>query len=193
MDYEQFMQECMAACRERHACQPGYHMLLESKTVPEILMTVARNWDDVWKSRYSDIVAQNITRWFDGLEDEFHASGFFVNEETNKGIVFVSHPDRILSFTGRAKVYIFAKAHVIAKDNVQVYCRDKNSEIELYDTSYGKIEAGRVIVHDMAEVESWQECVCFDKTKVYALGGILHNKGHRLLSCANNVQVIKEK
>ena len=187
MDYHQFTIECKAACHERHACGNGYQMLLNSQTVPEILNTVACNWNDVWRSKYSDIVAKNITRWFDGLEDEFHASGFFVNEETDKGIVFVSRPGKILTFTGRAKVYIFDTAHVIAKDNVQVYCRDKDSEIELYGYSYGKIEAGRVSAHNTSEVESYQECTCYDRTSVYALSGILHDFGHLQLVVENNV------
>lgn len=191
MDYEQFMKECKAACHERHACQEGYEMLLRSESVPEILMTVVRNWDDVWRSKYSDIVAENVTRWFEGLEQEFHAAGFFVNEETAKGIAVVSHPDRVLRFGGRAKVYVFGKAHVIAMDDAQVYCRNAESEIELYDQAYGKIDAGRVSAHNWATVESHQECTCHNHTTVYAYGGVLNDHGHRRLSVAEGVTINK--
>lgn len=191
MTYEGFMEECKAACHERNACRDGYQMLLQSGSVPEILMTVVRNWDDVWRSKYSDIVAENITRWFDGLEREFHDAGFFVNEETTKGIAVVSRPNGTLRFDGRAKVYVFAKAHVVAMGQCEVYCRDAESEVKLYDSAYGKIDAGRVWAYNWAQVESHQECTCYNATTVHALGGVLYDNGHRRLSVSEGVKVVK--
>lgn len=192
MNYEQFMQECKAACRERHACQQGYEQLLRSGSVGEILATAANNWDDVWRSKFSDIVADNITRWFSGLEQEFHDAGFFINEECTKGIAVVSRPDRTLRFTGRARVYVFSKAHVVAGGGVQVYCRDAESEIELRDHAYGKIDAGRVKAYDWSEVDSTADCHCYDHTTVRAYGGTLHDHGHRRLVTANDVAIADE-
>lgn len=191
MDYEQFMKECKAACHERHACADGYQMLLKSESVQDILMTVVRNWNDVWVSKYADIVAENITRWFSGLEKEFHDSGIFVNEDACKGIVMVSNPGQTLRFAGKAKVYLFGPAHVIATDHSQVYCRDAGGEVELYDYAYGKIDAGRVSAYNRATVESHQECTCHNYTTVYAYGGTLHDKGHHKLHLSDGVTVTK--
>lgn len=193
MDYKQFKEECKQACHERHACHDGYQMLLRSNSVEEILSTVVRNWSDVWKSKYSDIVAKNITRWFDGLENNFHRAGIYVNEPARNGIAIVSNPGKVLHFEGTTRVYIFSKAHVIATDTVQVYCRDKNSEVSLFDDAYGKIEAGRVFVHDAAEAETHQECTCYDRTTIHAMGGVLYDYGHRRLSATEDVEIIKKK
>lgn len=186
MDYTQFMNECKAACRERNACQAGYAELLRSGSVEEILTTVVHNWNDVFRSKYADIVAKNVTRWFDGLEAEFHAAGFYVNEETDRGIAIVSHAERQLRFGGRARVYVFAGSHVIIQGSAQVYCRDAESEIEMYDESSGKIEAGRVWAHDWATLESHGDCTCYDRTTVYAYGGTLTDHGHRRLITHNS-------
>ena len=191
MDYEQFKQECKAACHERHACQQGYEQLLRSANVNDILTTVVRNWDDVWHSKYSDIVAENITRWFSGLEQEFHAAGFYVNEDCRKGIAVVSRPDRTLCFTGRARVYVFAKAHVVATGGARVYCRDAESEIELHGHAYGKIDAGHVSAYDWSDVDSTGDCHCYDHSTVRAYGGTLHDHGHRRLDTANDVKILK--
>lgn len=193
MDYKQFMEECKAACHERNACSEGYQMLLRSESVQEILLTVVRNWTDVWQSKYSDIVAKNIARWFDGLEREFHEAGIFVNEESDRGIVMLSNPGRTLRFTGAARVYLFGTAHVVATDHCTVYCRDDKSEVELYGRAYGKITAGRVSVHDRAQAESHQECTCYDSSKVYAFGGRVYDYGHLKLHTSRNVEIIKAR
>lgn len=190
MNYEQFMQECKAACHERNACADGYQQLLRSQTVPEILLTVVHNWQDVWRSKYSDIVAKNVVRWFTGLEQEFHDAGFFINEETDKGIAVVARPDKVLHFSGRARVYIFDKAHVTACDHCEVYCRNAESEIELFDYAYGKIEAGKVSARDWATVESHQECACYNHTTILVSEGILHDHGHLRLTTGDNVTII---
>ena len=191
MDYEQLMTETKMACHERQACRNGYEMLLRSKNVQEILLTAVKNWDDVWRSKYYDIVADNIERWFYGLEQEFHAAGIYVNEETNKGIAIVSRPDKILSYGGRAKVYVFAKAHIVASDHAEVYCRDENSVVELYDHAYGKIDDGLVMANDCSKVESKGKCICHEQSKVYAMGGVLYDHGHSRLNIANGVEIIK--
>lgn len=190
MDYEQLMEEAKRACRERQACRNGYDMLIRSKNVQEVLLTAVKNWDYVWRSKFYDVVADNIDRWFEGLEQEFHAAGIYVNEPTDKGIAIVSNAEETLVFEGRARVYIFARSRVIAKGGAQVYCRDSESIIELYGRAYGYVEQGMVVAHDWSEVESRGVCYSYDYCKVRAFGGILHDYGHRRLNTDNGVKFI---
>lgn len=190
MDYEQFKDEWKTACRERHACTKGYQQLLSSKSVSDILATAVANWTDVYKSKFADFMAANIVRQFEGLKDEFHAAGFFVNENSDKGICVVCRPDRPLEFDGRARVYIFDQAEVTARGMVQVYCRNKNSVVRLYDNAYGKIEAGRVWAYDFSTVDSHEECWCHDRTIVTISGGVVHDEGHRRMTILNEKEMV---
>ena len=183
MDYEGFKEEWKQACRERHACTKGFEQLLRSNSIGEILQTAVDNWTDVYQSKFADFMAANIVRQFAGLEQEFHDAGFYVNEDSDKGICVVCRPDKELHFSGRARVYIFDKARVVARGNAKVYCRNAESEIELHDDAYGKIEAGRVWAYDWATVDSHQECWCEGHATVTIYGGELHDKGHRRLTC----------
>ena len=155
MDYEGFKEEWKQACRERHACTKGYEQFLRSNSIGEILQTAVDNWTDVYQSKFADFMAANIVRQFAGLEQEFHDAGFYVNEDSDKGICVVAH------------------------GNAKVYCRNAESEIELHDDAYGKIEAGRVWAYDWATVDSHQECWCEGHATVTIYGGELHDKGHR--------------
>ena len=192
MTYEQFMEECKAACHERNACQAGYAELLRSENVGQILTTVVHNWNDVYRSKYADIVAKNVVRWYEGLKEDFNKAGIFVNEEIRKGIAVVSDTNQVLQFGGNAKVYVFGKAHIIARDTCQVSCRCEDAEIELYDIASGTIERGKVWVYDWASVESHQECHCYGHSNVLVSEGVLHDHGHRKLSQSDNVTIIKE-
>lgn len=192
MTYEQFMEECKAACRERNACAEGYAALLRSENVVEMLNVAVHNWNDVYKSKYSDIVAANAVRWYKELKSDFNTAGIFVNEEVSKGLVIVSNTDKVLTFSGNAKVYIFGKAHVIARDNCEVNCRCKDSEIELYDNASGKIEKGKVWAYGWSQVESHQECFCYQHSNVLVSEGVIHDYGHRILSMSENITVIRE-
>lgn len=191
MTYEQFMNECKAACRERNACAEGYAELLRAENVVEILTVAVHNWNDVYKSKYADIVAANVIRWYKELKSDFNEAGIFVNEEIRKGIAIVCHTDKVLTFGGNARVYVFDKAHVVARDSSDVYCRSEEAEIELYDNSYGKIEKGKVWAYDWSQVESHQECFCHHHSNVVISSGIAHDFGHRMLSTSENVTVIK--
>lgn len=190
MDYEQFKDEWKTACRERHACTKGYQQLLSSKSVSDILATAVANWTDVYKSKFADFMAANIVRQFEGLKDEFHAAGFFVNENSDKGICVVCRPDRPLEFDGRARVYIFDQAEVTARGMARVYCRNKNSVVRLYDNAYGKIEAGRVWAYDFSTVDSHEECWCHDRTIVTISGGVVHDEGHRRMTILNEKEMV---
>ena len=192
MDYTQLMKECKAACRERNACQEGYADLLRAENVVEILNVAVRNWNDVYRSKYADIVADNIIRWFDGLEKDFHEAGIFVNEETRKGIVIVSNAAELLTFGGNARIYVFGDADIEAYDNCEVYCRCSDATIELHDYASGVIERGKVYAYDWSSVESHEKCFCYDYSSVVISKGICHDKGHRRLSWSENVTIIKE-
>ncbi len=160
MDYEQFKEEWKQACKERHACAKGYQQLLASRSVADVLQTAVANWGDVYRSKFADFMAENIVRQFEGLRDEFHEAGFFVNEDSDKGFCIVCRPDRPLRFSGRARVYIFAgKAEVEARGMAQVYCRSEDAEVRMYESTYGKIEAGKVWAYGAARVEAhgWYE------------------------------------
>ena len=185
MDYEQFKEEWKVACKERHACTKGYQQLLASQSVADVLATAVANWTDVYKSKFADFMAENIVRQFEGLRDEFHEAGFFVNEPSDKGICVVCRPDGPLEFGGRARVYVFAQAEVTARDLAQVYCRNKDSVVRLYGNAYGKIEAGRVWAYDFATVDSHEECWCHDRTTVTISGGVVHDEGHRRINILN--------
>ena len=186
MNYEGFMTELKQACRERNACKEGYEQLLRSRSVPEILRTVKDNWTDVWESKYADIVERELPRWFAGQEEDFHKAGVYVNEPSKRGLCMVSQAEDVLEFGGNARVYVFGKARVIARDNVELHCRCPEAEIELRDHAWGKVKAGRVMARDFTTVQSWQEVECHDAAHVTVWGGKVTDCGHRVLKIENS-------
>ena len=189
MDYELLKKELQLACHERRACKKGYAELLRSASVPEIVATGKHNWGDVWGSMFADIIDEKIARWYDGLQDEFHRAGVYVNEPTNKGLVIVSHTDQPLHFNGQAKVYIFGKAKVTAAGHCEVYCRCPDADIELTDNAWGLIERGRVVARDFATVQSYQEVTCYGSAHVIVSAGICRDYGHRQIQLRDNTTI----
>lgn len=193
MDFETLKKECKQVCRDYKACAPGYAALLRAETVEEIINVSVYYWNDVWRDRFADAVSKNIERWFEGLENEFHGAGLFVNEESDKGIVIINDNSQTYTFTGRARIYILGKAHIVAKDNCRVFCRCNEAIAELYDNAGGLFLQGKVTAHDFAHVDSHQECTCYQLTNIIVSNGVCHDFGHRHLHVNENAKVLKTK
>lgn len=184
MDFKQMSDELRSLCRQKDACKDGYADLLQAKTVPEILSTMKHHWEFVWSDQYNfrPVIRKYAEKWFKGQEDDFHAAGVYVNEPTDRHLAIVTDTDKVLRFDGRAKVYVFGKAHVICRGNCSVYSRSEDAEIEMYDNTFGVIEKGKVWAYNFAQVQSYQEVTCYNASEVMVNAGICHDFGHRKLS-----------
>ena len=113
--FEQLMNICKSAAHDRNACTEGYAQLLRAENIPQILHVWRQNWDDVYRSRYYDIMAKNIVGVFDQSKDLFHASEVFVNEPAEKGLLIIASPTQPIEVTGSARAYLFTAAEVTAR------------------------------------------------------------------------------
>lgn len=182
-NFTQLKEICREACHERNACKPGLEALMRTETIPQIMQVWKDNWDDVFRSRYSDIMVRRLAELSPSAIDEMRKGGVYVNEDREDGYVIVSNPERPVSVSGTARAYLFTTAEVTATDNAQVYCRGGGSKITLRGHSYCHCEVRDAVVTvcDFAHAEGQMQCHTYNAAEVVIQGGVIFDHGHRLI------------
>lgn len=182
-NFTQLKEICREACHERNACKPGFEALMRTETIPQIMQVWKDNWDDVYRSRYPDIIATWMARFDQSMMDEMRKGGVYVNEDRDSGYVIVSNPDRPISVGGTARAYLFTAAEVTATDNAQVYCRTAGAKITLRGHSYCHCETRDAVVTvcDFAHADGQMQCHTYNAAEVVIQGGVIFDHGHRLI------------
>lgn len=182
-EFEKLKEICRVAAHERSACEQGFKALMETQSFADIMRVWRDNWDDIYNSKYADIMAEKIVGVFAEASDLFHASEVYVNEPADKGLLIVSHPQQPIVVEGRARAYLFTAAEVTARENAQVYCRDKDAVVSLRDHAYGQFKDGTAHVYDFSEAKGvFRECHTYNAAEVVANGGKVIDHGHRRIA-----------
>lgn len=191
--FEELMNICKTAAHDRAACANGYAQLLKAENFGQILNVWRQNWDDVYNSRYADIMAEKIEAGFEKWADEFHAAGFYLNEPIETGTLIICNPKETVEVGGRAEAYLFTPAEVTARDNAQVYCRYEGAVVTLYDHAYGQFKGGTAHVHDFAEAKGvFEDCHTYNAAEVVANGGNVIDHGHRRIAAYMGTRVYSD-
>ena len=193
-NFEQLKEICRKACHERNACEPGFKALMNTETIPQIMQVWKDNWDDVFRSRYADIMVKKLTEVGPSMIAEFRKGGVYVNEDRDDGYVIVSNPDRPISVGGTARAYLFTAAEVTATDNAQVYCRTSGVKVTLRGHSYCHSEArdAVVTVYNFAHAEGQMQCTTYNAAEVVIQGGTLVDHGHRRIAAYGGTRVYSD-
>lgn len=191
-NFERLKEICRVACHERHACQPGFEALMQTNTVGEILSVWKDNWQDIYESKYADIIVEKIADVYADMKTEFNANGVFVNEPSSKGIVIVSNPSDAIAAAGTAKAYIFGSGNVTASDNAQVYCRDEEGYVILTGHSQGFFKAGVAEVNDFAKAQGVFHGDSFGAAYIILQGGFIVDHGHREITAFGDAVVYSD-
>lgn len=193
-DFEQLKEICRRACHERSACKDGFAALMQTETIPQIMQVWKDNWDDVFRSRYSDIMVHRLTELNPSAMDEMRKGGVYVNEDREDGYVIVSNPDRPISVGGTARAYLFTAAEVTATDNAQVYCRTSGVKVTLRGHAYCHSEArdAEVTVYNFAHAEGQMQCTTYNAAEVVIQGGTLVDHGHRRIAAYGGTRVYSD-
>ena len=193
-DFEQLKEICRVACHERNACKEGFEALMQAETIPQIMQVWKNNWDDVFRSRYSDIMVKKLAEVGPSMIDEFRKGGVFVNEDREDGYIIISNPDRTISVGGTARAYLFTAAEVTATDNAQVYCRTAGAKITLRGHAYCHSEArdAVVTVYNFAHAEGQMQCTTYNAAEVVIQGGTLVDHGHRRIAAYGGTRVYSD-
>lgn len=150
-DFERLKEICRVACHERNACRPGFEALMRAETVGDILQVWRQNWQDIYQSKFADVMAGHIVEMGTRLRREFRRNDVFVNESSDRGLVIVCRPKQAVRVGGRAQCYVFGDSGTIeAADHAQVYCRNSGVRIVLRGYAYGRLEAGSADIGDRA-------------------------------------------
>ena len=193
-NFEQLKEICRKACHERNACEPGFKALMNTETIPQIMQVWKDNWDDVFRSRYADIMVKKLTEVGPSMIAEFRKGGVYVNEDRDDGYVIVSNPDRPISVGGTARAYLFTAAEVTATDNAQVYCRTSGVKVTLRGHSYCHSESrdAVVTVYNFAHAEGQMQCTTYNAAEVVIQGGTLVDHGHRRIAAYGGTRVYSD-
>ena len=153
--FEELKAVCHAACHQRNACKDGFAAMLMAENTADLMHVWRRWWQDIYVSKYADIMTAKIATATGRLRREMRQSDVFVNEPTERGLLIVCQPDRTIKVGGTAKCYVFggglvegAGVRIEATDHAQVFCRTKGVRITLRGHATAKVEAGDCEIYD---------------------------------------------
>lgn len=190
--FERLKEICREAAHERNACKEGYVALMQTESVSDIMQVWKDNWEDVYESKYADIVVREIENIYDEMGDEIRAAGVYVNEDSDGGIIIISNPKKKIHVRGTARAYVFTKADVTATDNAQVYNRSSNAQVTLRGHSYGNMKTGTCTVKNFAEAKGKGTFVTYNAARLIAEGGIVVDNGHKHISAYGGTRVYSD-
>ena len=193
-DFEQLKEICRVACHERNACKEGYAALMQTESIPQIMQVWKANWDDVFRSRYSDIMVRRLTELSPSAIEEMRNGGVYVNEDREDGYVIISNPDKPINVGGTARAYIFTAAEVAATENAQVYCRTAGSKITLHGHAYCNCESRDTIVtlYNFSQAQGEMQCHTYNAAEVVITNGTLVDHGHRRIAAYGGTRVYSD-
>lgn len=191
-NFDRLKEICREACHQRNACKPGFAALMQTNSVAGILKVWRENWQDVYESKYADIMAREIAGVYADMRDDFIASLVFFNEPTDKGLLIVSAPEEPITVGGTAKCYIFGSGSVIAKDNAEVYCHDPGGMVTLTGHAKGFFKDGQVQVRDFARASGTFQGHCYNAASIILRGGAVIDHGHLGISAWNDAVVYSD-
>ena len=193
-NFEKLKEICRQACHERNACEQGFKALMSTETIPQIMQVWKDNWDDVYRSRYSDIMVHRLTELNPSAVEEMRKGGVYVNEDREDGYVIISNPDKPINVGGTARAYLFTAAEVTATDNAQVYCRTSGVKVTLRGHAYCHSEArdAVVTVYNFAHAEGQMQCTTYNAAEVVIQGGTLVDHGHRRIAAYGGTRVYSD-
>ena len=190
-NFEQLKEICRQACHERNACKPGFEALMQTESIPQIMQVWKDNWDDIFRSRYADIMVKKLTEVDKSMIAEFRKGGVYVNEDSTNGYVIISNPTLPINVGGDARAYIFTAADVTANDNAQVYCRTAGAKITLRGHSYCHCDNSDTIVevYNFAKADGQMQCHTYNAAQVNISYGTLTDYGHRRIIASGGAVV----
>ena len=193
-NFEKLKELCRQACHERNACKEGFADLMQAETIPQIMQVWKNNWDDVFRSRYADIMVRQLAVLDQSMLDEFRKGGVFVNEDSAEGYVIISNPEKPVSVGGTARAYIFTPAEVVAAGNAQVYCRTADSRITLRGHAYCRCDNVDTVVevYNFAKADGMMQCHTHNAAEVVITDGMLIDHGHRRIVASGNTVVYSD-
>ena len=182
-DFEQLKEICRMAAHERNACKPGFEALMRTESIADIMQVWRDNWDDIFRSRYADIMVQQLQQISPSLINAFAQGGVYVNRDIDNGYVIISNPQREVHVGGTARAYVFTDAQVVATGNAQVYCRAA-ATITLQGHAYCMCEhkQAQVSIHNFAKAQGVMQAQCYNAAQVIITGGTLTDYGHRRIA-----------
>ena len=99
--FEELKAVCHAACHQRNACKDGFAAMLMAENTADLMHVWRRWWQDIYVSKYADIMTAKIATATGRLRREMRQSDVFVNEPTERGLLIVCKPERPITVGGR--------------------------------------------------------------------------------------------
>ena len=159
--FEELKEICRQACHERNACKDGFAAMLLAGNTAELMQVWRRWWQDVYESKYADIMTARIATASGRLRREMRQSDVYVNESSERGLVIVCRPDWKISVGGTAKCYVFGDgpAEISATDHAQVFCRSSRVRITLRGYATAVVGAGDCELFDRSFLQGTPDSV----------------------------------
>ena len=158
--FEELKEICRQACHERNACKDGFAAMLLAGNTAELMQVWRRWWQDVYESKYADIMTARIATASGRLRREMRQSDVYVNESSERGLVIVCRPDHQILVGGTAKCYVFGTAaEITATDHAQVYVRESGVGLTLRGYATARVPAGDCAIYDRSLLKGTPDSV----------------------------------
>lgn len=169
-DFEKLKEICRVACHERNACKEGFEALLAADTTAQLMQVWRKNWQDIYESKFSDVMAARIAEVARStkMRREMKQADVYVNESSDRGLIIISRPRGTVFVSGNAKAYVFAgPAAVEATDHAQVFCKATGTTLTLRGHAFGVAKAGNVTLYDRAFLKGHPESISINDAATY--------------------------
>lgn len=144
-EFENLKTEILSFLKEKKVCTPAYKGIIVSQNFNSMYAVLKSYWSSMM-FEYKSWLTSLIDNYYKVYKNDFNAVGFFYNEGSDKGVVFLSDSTEV-EVSGDAEVYAIGNSKYKANEHVRVYA---------YDESTGSIEGyAKAILNDNASCEAY--------------------------------------
>lgn len=144
-EFENFKTEIMSFLKEKKVCTPAYKGIVASQNFNSMYAVLKSYWSSMM-FEYKSWLTSLIDNYYKVYKNDFNAVGFFYNEGSDKGFVFLSDSAEV-EVSGDAELYAIGNSKYKASGHVKVYA---------YDESAGSIEGyAKAVLNDSASCEAY--------------------------------------
>ena len=126
-EFENLKTEILSFLKEKKVCTPAYKGIVVSQNFNSMYAVLKSYWSSMM-FEYKSWLASLIDNYYKVYKNDFNAVGFFYNEGSDKGLVFLSDSTEV-EVSGDAEVYAIGNSKYKASEHVRVYAYDQSDGV----------------------------------------------------------------
>ena len=129
-EFEKLKAELLSFLKEKKVCIPAYKGIAVSQNFNSIYAVLRSYWSSMMYE-YKSWLTSFIDTYYKVYKADFNAAGFFYNQDSDRGMVFLSDSAEV-AVSGDAEVYAIGSSKFNASGHARIYAYD-DSEGTIHD------------------------------------------------------------